>query len=114
MDLEGDAPKATKPPYVYVDPHVLATPILHDFNEDGKPELIIPVTYYFDPYHFFFFLLNKNKPFFFPPHSDKYSDPVKKDALGGIDISKYVACSILIIDLFDTSIIAHHRKTNCK
>ena len=33
---------------MYVDPHVLATPLLVDLNGDSMQELIIPVTYYFD------------------------------------------------------------------
>ena len=34
--------------YVYVDPHVLASPTLADVNNDGNVEIIIPVSYYFD------------------------------------------------------------------
>jgi len=41
------------PSFVYVDAHVLATPVLVDINEDGMTsELVIPVNYYFDPYHY--------------------------------------------------------------
>jgi hypothetical protein len=34
--------------YVWVDPHVLASPALADVNGDGNMELIIPISYYFD------------------------------------------------------------------
>ena len=35
--------------YVAVDPHILATPVLTDLNNDGRlEEMIIPVSYYFD------------------------------------------------------------------
>lgn len=41
------------PSLVYVDGHVLATPVLVDVNGDGiTSELILPVSYYFDPYHY--------------------------------------------------------------
>ena len=41
------------PSFVYVDAHVLATPVLVDFNGDGvTSELVVPVSYYFDPYHY--------------------------------------------------------------
>ena len=39
--------------YVFVDPHVLATPVLTDLNQDGyKNELVVPVSYYFDSYQY--------------------------------------------------------------
>ena len=38
---------------VFVDPHVLATPLLTDTNGDGNcDELVIPVSYYFDAYYY--------------------------------------------------------------
>ena len=41
------------PSVVHVDPHVLATPVLADINDDGiVSELVIPVTYYYDPYQY--------------------------------------------------------------
>eukprot|EP00760_Papus_ankaliazontas_P003540 PhM_4_TR11621/c1_g1_i1/m.77005 len=33
---------------VFVDPHVLATPVVVDLNYDGNLEAVVPVTYYFD------------------------------------------------------------------
>ena len=38
---------------VFVDPHILATPIIIDSNGDGlRDEMILPISYYFDPYHY--------------------------------------------------------------
>ncbi len=36
--------------YVYVDAHVLCTPIIADIERDGKDEVIFAVSYYFDRY----------------------------------------------------------------
>ena len=39
--------------FVFIDPHVLATPTISDLNGDGiKAELIVPVSYYFDNYQY--------------------------------------------------------------
>jgi hypothetical protein len=35
---------------VLVDAHILAAPAVADLDGDGWPELVVPVTYYFDPY----------------------------------------------------------------
>ena len=37
--------------YVYIDPHVLSTPTLADINGDGKVDVIMAVSYYFDKKH---------------------------------------------------------------
>ena len=43
----------TDPSFVYIDPHVLATPVLVDLDGNGvTSEMILPVSYYFDPYHY--------------------------------------------------------------
>ena len=42
--IEGD----TDSKYVFVDAHVLSSPALADVNNDGKLELIMAVSYYFD------------------------------------------------------------------
>lgn len=35
--------------YITVDPHVLASPVIADFNQDGvKEEMAIPVSYFYD------------------------------------------------------------------
>lgn len=33
---------------VFVDPHILATPVVEDLDGDGFQEIIVPVSYYFD------------------------------------------------------------------
>jgi hypothetical protein len=35
---------------VFIDPHVLHTPVIADLDGDGKYEIIVPVSYYFDRY----------------------------------------------------------------
>jgi hypothetical protein len=34
--------------YVYIDPAILAAPVIADLEGDGSPELIIAVSYFFD------------------------------------------------------------------
>lgn len=36
--------------FVFVDPHVLSTPVLMDVNNDGDAELVMAVSYYFDKF----------------------------------------------------------------
>lgn len=36
--------------YLFIDPHVLATPVIVDLDRDGKDEIIVPVSYFFDKY----------------------------------------------------------------
>ena len=68
---------------VFIDPHVLATPILADTNGDGHMnELVVPVSYYFDPFY--------------------YGDPHNLLQLGGLEqgeLVHYVAGGVVIIDL---------------
>ena len=60
-----------------VDAHVLSTPALLDVNGDGKPELILTVSYFFD--------------------ADEYhATPQKFSQLPeGVEIDKYVAGQLL-------------------
>lgn len=66
--------------YVKVDAHVLATPIVYDLDDDGHNDVIIPVSYYFDSATYGAGAL--------------LMDAKKND----VDISKYVACGIVIYD----------------
>lgn len=34
--------------FVHVDPHVLGSPVLADVNNDGRIEVLVAVSYYFD------------------------------------------------------------------
>ena len=69
--------------YVYVDPHVLTTPVIADTDGDGlQNELVLAVSYYFDPYH--------------------YGNPMELDKLNGMngpDLVDYVAGGVVIVDL---------------
>ena len=73
----------TNPEYVYVDPHILATPTIADTDDDGvENELVVPVSYYFDPYF--------------------YGDPHNLAQLRGLqasDLVDYIAGGIVIVDL---------------
>lgn len=74
---------------VYVDPHILATPTIADTNNDGfANELVVPVSYYFDPFY--------------------YGDPHTLSKLGGLDkeeLVNFVAGGIVVIDLNTGAII---------
>lgn len=71
------------PEYVYVDPHILATPVVADTNGDGlENELVVPVSYYFDPFH--------------------YGSPHNLAQLGGLEqneLVEFTAGGIVIVDL---------------
>lgn len=38
--------------YVWLDPHVLATPAINDIDGDGAAELLLAVSYFFDAEHY--------------------------------------------------------------
>lgn len=69
--------------YVFVDAHVLATPIITDTNGDGIfAELVVPVSYYFDPY--------------------RYGDVEELTRLNGLEAGElvdYVAGGVVVVDL---------------
>lgn len=69
--------------YVFVDPHVLTTPVLADTDGDGIfSELVVAVSYYFDSY--------------------LYGDVMELDRLNGLEGSElvdYTAGGVVIIDL---------------
>ena len=75
--------------YVFVDPHVLATPILSDVDGDGiYAELVVPVSYYYDPHH--------------------YGDARDISDLNGLvvdDLINYVGGGIVVVDLKSGKII---------
>jgi hypothetical protein len=56
---------------VYVDPHVLSTPVIADIDGDGHEEVVLSVSYYYD--------------------REYYDNPEHQHELEGADISKYVA-----------------------
>ena len=77
------------PEYVFVDPHVMATPTIADVNGDGSAdELVLPVSYYFDPF--------------------VYGDLRRLDELGGLDrkeLANFAAAGVVVIDLISGKVI---------
>lgn len=69
--------------FVFVDPHVMATPTIADLNGDNKAdELVLPVSYYFDPF--------------------SYGDSHRLDELGGLnkeELPNFAAAGIVVIEL---------------
>ncbi|EFJ48005.1 hypothetical protein VOLCADRAFT_117761 [Volvox carteri f. nagariensis] len=65
--------------YVYVDPHVMTTPAIADIDGDGHDELVLAVSYFYD--------------------REYYDDPDHAKDLKGIDLSKYVASGVVVLDL---------------
>lgn len=78
------------PDYVYVDPHVMATPVLADLNRDGiENELVVPVSFYYDPFH--------------------YGALNTVDTLGleKSDLAHYVACGLVVVNLDMRKVVAN-------
>lgn len=65
--------------YVDIDAHILCTPVIADIDNDGVSEMIVAVSYFFD--------------------HEYYDNPERIKELGGIDIGKYVAGSIVVFNL---------------
>ncbi|XP_043702205.1 protein DEFECTIVE IN EXINE FORMATION 1-like isoform X2 [Telopea speciosissima] len=65
--------------YVDIDSHILCTPVIADIDNDGISEMVIAVSYFFD--------------------HEYYDNPEHLKELGGIDIGKYVASSIVVFNL---------------
>jgi hypothetical protein len=42
------AKAGSKREYVYVDPHLLSTPVIVDIDQDGHDDIVFAVTYFFD------------------------------------------------------------------
>lgn len=74
--------------HVYVDAHLLCTPAVADIDGDGKEELVLSVSYFFDREYY------DN-----PAHSHEL-DP-------SIDMSKYVAGGVYVVDLKTLSLKWH-------
>lgn len=67
--------------FVYVDPHLLNTPVIVDLDNDGSDDIIFAVTYFFDEEYY-------------------ASDPFHRSKLDSdIDIHKYVAGGLVVYDL---------------
>ncbi|KAK9134122.1 hypothetical protein Scep_013650 [Stephania cephalantha] len=65
--------------YVYIDSHILCTPVIADIDNDGTFEMVVAVSYFFD--------------------HEYYDNPEHLSELGGIDITKYVAGAIVVFNL---------------
>ena len=74
-----------------MDPHILATPALADTNGDGfANELVIPVSYYFDPFYF--------------------GEPHNMAQLGGLEqeeLVRFIAGGVVLLDLYTGLILKH-------
>mgnify|MGYP001057348559 FL=1 len=66
--------------YVYLDGHVLATPVVADLNGDGKREIIIPVTYFLD-------------------RNDYASEYIAWLLPPDLDLTKYIAGGLVVMEL---------------
>ena len=80
----------SNPDYVYIDPHVMATPVLADLNRDGiENELVVTVSFYFDPYH--------------------YGSQNTVDTLGleKSDLAHYVAGGLVVVNLDTHKVVAN-------
>ncbi|KAK1298394.1 hypothetical protein QJS10_CPB14g01718 [Acorus calamus] len=65
--------------FVTIDSHILCTPVIADIDNDGSPEMIVAVSYFFD--------------------REYYDNPEHSKELGDINIEKYVAGSIVVFNL---------------
>ncbi|KAM7270801.1 hypothetical protein ACFE04_030015 [Oxalis oulophora] len=65
--------------FLYVDAHILSTPVIADIDNDGVSEMVIAVSYFFD--------------------HEYYDKAENKKELGDIDIGKYVAGAIVVFNL---------------
>ncbi|KAL0744102.1 hypothetical protein Bca4012_085615 [Brassica carinata] len=65
--------------YVNIDAHILCTPVIADIDKDGIQEMVVAVSYFFDP--------------------EYYDNPEHLKELGGIDIKNYIASSIVVFNL---------------
>ncbi|XP_065896585.1 uncharacterized protein [Dysidea avara] len=78
------------PSLVHVDAHILATPVLVDLNDDGiVSELVIPVTYYYDPY--------------------QYSDAhrLEKLSLHADELVNFLSAVVMVMDIKQDVVLSH-------
>ncbi|KAG2245850.1 hypothetical protein Bca4012_069102 [Brassica carinata] len=75
--VEGQHEKSED--YVNIDAHILCTPVIADIDKDGVEEMVVAVSYFFDP--------------------EYYDNPEHLKELGGIDIKNYIASSIVVFNL---------------
>ncbi|KAM1159712.1 hypothetical protein ACFX19_033417 [Malus domestica] len=66
--------------YVNVDAHILCTPVIADIDNDGVSEMVVAVSYFFD-------------------HEYYESNEDHRKELGDIDLTKYVAGSVVVFNL---------------
>lgn len=74
-------------PFVFIDAHVLATPAIGDIDKDGRDELVLSVSYFFDPADY-------------AAHSIATRLAVGKDG----DIGNYLASGVVVFDLHSRSL----------
>lgn len=78
--------------YIFIDAHVLNTPVIADLDGDNNDEIIVPVSYYFDRYKWNFSI--------YLYYSNEYFNLEKINNLDiNIDINKYVASGIAVFNL---------------
>ncbi|KAK6943074.1 hypothetical protein RJ641_028451 [Dillenia turbinata] len=65
--------------YLYIDSHILCTPVIADIDNDGVSEMIVAVSHFFD--------------------HEYYDNQEHRKELGDIDIGKYVASAIVVFNL---------------
>ena len=81
--IHGDA--EWQSPHIYVDAHILATPAVGDIDGDGRDELVLAVSYFYDSNYY---ELEENK------------HKIPKD----IDLRRYVASGVVVFDVQRRSI----------
>jgi hypothetical protein len=79
--------------HVFIDPHVLCTPAIGDLDGDGREEMVIAVSYFFD--------------------ADYYDDARHAAALGGIERGKYVAGESAVFFFFLVFLVDRCVKCAC-